>query len=355
MCYHFFMVPLPRFLFIQINDRCNLRCGHCHYWKPTAGDRSASISQERRGEIIEEFAEMSPGGAVVTCGGEGMLDLPTYFGVCSACRRFGLKCLSVVNGTVISTSQMASRMMLEGPDEITVSLDSHREELHDRMRGVEGSYKEAVRALKLLLEARSQTGISDKRIYVMMLIFDENYFHLDAMYDFVLNGIGADKMKINILQPTFGCVTQDDSFFANHSRMDADYLMAQLRVCDAKYNLGLNSAWVSQVGMYVRSVSQLPRHCLCWGSLQGTTDCICNSPDRNIMVDLLGTARLCFSTFYPGFQLREKGDLRHFWESSDVLRARMSPCKALCGISHSVRRESCTIAGNSRFVLRKEQ
>ena len=188
----------------------------------------------------------------------------------------------------------------------------------------------------------------------MMLVFDENHLELDAMYNFVLNGIGVDKMKINLLQPTFGCSTSDDSFFASHSHMDADFLEAQLRLCDIKYKLGLNPTWVSQVGMYVRSVNQLPKHRLCWGGLQETTECICNSPDRNIMVDLSGMARLCFSTFYSGFQLRKKGDLRSFWESSGDLRMKMSNCRALCGISHSVRRESCTVVGNSRFALRKE-
>ena len=38
----------------------------------------------------------------------------------------------------------------------------------------------------------------------MGLIFDENWRDLEAFYDFVLNDIGADKLKLNFLQPSFG-------------------------------------------------------------------------------------------------------------------------------------------------------
>jgi len=26
------MLPPPRFLFVQVNKRCNLRCQHCDFW-----------------------------------------------------------------------------------------------------------------------------------------------------------------------------------------------------------------------------------------------------------------------------------------------------------------------------------
>ena len=57
------------------------------------------------------------------------------------------------------------------------------------------------------------------KIYVMAVICEFNYRDLDAFYDFVLNDIGADKLKLNILQPTFGPPTvwyQDRFFYKEH-------------------------------------------------------------------------------------------------------------------------------------------
>ena len=152
---------------------------------------------------------MHPGGAVVICGGESMLDLEDYFAIAGDCRELGLRCLSVINGTRVRDPERADRMILAGPHEISVSLNSHRAELHDRTRGVKGAFAKAVKALRLLLEARARNS-ADTRIYAMGLIFDENYREIDAFYDFVLNDVGADKLKLNFIQPSFGHDAPDD-------------------------------------------------------------------------------------------------------------------------------------------------
>jgi MoaA/NifB/PqqE/SkfB family radical SAM enzyme len=99
------MAP-PRFLFLDINRRCNLRCQHCMYWKSDDSDLPGRISAARRIEILSEFAELSPGGSVVICGGESMLDEDDYFDVASSCRARGLRCLSVINGTRVTNEEL---------------------------------------------------------------------------------------------------------------------------------------------------------------------------------------------------------------------------------------------------------
>ena len=75
----------------------------------------------------------------------------------------------------------------------------------------------------------------------------------------------------------------------------------------------------------------------------GTREHICNTYERNIMMDRYGMVRLCFSTGFPGIQLLGRGDLKKFWEGWDKVRAQMRKCNKPCGISHSVRRESATL------------
>lgn len=333
----------PRFLFIDLNKRCNLRCQHCLYWQQDEDDRENYISRQRRYEIFEEFAEMNPQGTVVLCGGEKMLDYDDYFFASRYCQSLGLRCFSVVNGTRIQNSGVAEQMIREGPSEITISLNSHLPEVHDRTRGAVGSHAKAATALRLLLAARERLG-SAKPIYAMAVVCEQNYRELDLFYAFVLNDIGADKLKLNFLQPTFGAPSGfEDLFFEQNIIKDYEGLISIIKDCDKKYGLNINPIWLQQVAMYHRSVQQNRDARRGWGGTAGTDEHICNSYERNIMVDLYGNARLCFSDRFPSLQLGKRGNLRFFWENSYFIRQMMRRCNSYCGISHSVRRENATL------------
>lgn len=338
------VLPPPRFLFVQVNKRCNLRCQHCDFWMLNDDDRPNYLPWARKREILEEFAQMNPSGAVVICGGESMLDIDDYFAITTTCRSLGIKTLSVVNGTRIRDARMADRMMRDGPDEVSVSLNSQRADLHDETRGVRGAFDKAVNALRLMVAARARIGAPSRRIYAMGLIFDRNYRELDAFYDFVLNDIGADKLKLNFIQPSFGHAGVDP-FFAAHWNVDPDEIGRLIAACNAKYGLNLNPVWARQVQMYFRSLRASRNLDQGWDDNTGTQEHICNTYERNIMVDHYGMARLCFSTGFPGKRLAAYGDLTRFWTGADPIRARMRSCNAYCGISHSVRRESSTLKG----------
>jgi MoaA/NifB/PqqE/SkfB family radical SAM enzyme len=344
------LLSSPRFLFVTVNQRCNLRCQHCYFWQRDDSDRPNYMSQDRLHETMAEFADMNPAGNVVICGGEPMLDCEIYFGITRHCLDLGLTAISVVNGTRIRTDEMADRMIAEGPAEISISLNSQRPELHDETRGVPGAFDKAVRALRLLVAARQRNPARDNRIYVMGLIYDGNYREIDAFYDFVLNDIGADKLKLNFLQPAFGQPDASDPFFASHTGVDPDELGRILKHCDRKYGLGYNPEWLHQVQMYFRSLNAIGDLDRGWNSEGRTAEHICNTYDRNIMVNEYGFARLCFSTGFPGVQLRKYGDLRQFWEGAEAIRAEMRQCNRYCGISHSVRRATTTRASIARTL-----
>lgn len=336
----------PKFLFLTINEVCNLHCQHCLYWK---SKRHPQITVKRQLEIVEEFAELSPGGKVVICGGEPMLDDAAYFAVCATSRRLGLQTLSVVNGTRVRDEREASHMVALGPDEVSVSLDHPDPDAHDKIRGMKGSHAAARRALELLLRARR--GRPSPRVYAMGLLCRSTAPLLNAFYHLVLREVGADKLKLNAIQPTFlntrgeaGQELEDDAFFARESQVDPNRLRANLLACDNMYDLGLNPFWVDQVTSYFRSLWQVPEANLRKSWLCGvdTAEHFCDSPDRNVMVDLDGCASLCFSRAFRVQKLSEPGDMRRFWDGAGDVREEMRSCNRLCGISHSVRRASAT-------------
>lgn len=335
----------PSFLFVELNQQCNLHCKHCFYWTRDEVVLPGHISIARRAEIIGEFHALNRRGTVVICGGESTMNPDRFWAVTTQCRELDLKCFCVTNGTSVVNLGEASKMIAEGPTEITISMNSHLADAHDKSRG-KGSFKAAVKAVELLLGARALMG-RDTPINVMAVVSEENYRELDEFYSFVLYELTADKLKLNILQPSFGAeavAAVKDKFFAANLVKDVNELMAIIDVCDKKHNLNLNPEWKRVVRHYHESFHTRGDAENGWKS-KGTFEPICNSYERNIMLDMFGKARLCFSHNFPATQLRKIGDLATFWETNDALRARMATCTAPCGISHSVRRANATNRG----------
>ncbi len=306
---------------------------------------TGAMTHERLCEIIKEFVQLSPYGTVVTCGGEPMIDTEKWFRLSRVTQEQGLKFLSVSNGTFIQTPEMAERVILEGSDEITISLDHFIPEIHDRMRGVPGSFEKATRALRLLLEARARHPECNKPIMAMGLIGKSTYLELEAFHDFVLNEIGADKLKLNMIQPSFSTRPKRDRFFEEEGDVDYQQLRKMLDICDQRFSLGMNPVWKDMVAMYFRSISRCEDRDKGWRSQAGTDECICNSVDRNIVLDIDGNARYCFGRDFYSFPLQQPGDMSIFWERRGAWRQKMNACNRCCAISHSLRMEPGTLAG----------
>jgi MoaA/NifB/PqqE/SkfB family radical SAM enzyme len=337
----------PKFLFLDTNLQCNLKCKTCMYWTRKEVILPTHITIEQRNEIINEFHELNPNGKIVICGGEALMNPERYWPITRQCRALGLGCLSVMNGTMVTDLSFAKRLITEGPTEITISLNSYKAEVHDSTRGMVGSFDMAVNAIKLLLEARKLLNKTTP-IYAMSVMCEQNYRDLDKFYNFVLNELGADKLKLNWLQPMFGTLIdkqgqqRKDKFYENNVIRDHVELKKILHKCNKKYKLNLDPEYIDTVEMYHNSVHKNEDALLGWNG-RGTEKSICNSFNRNIMVDMDGVARLCFSHKFPGFKLNKKGDLKLFWYGTDMVRNVMSKCNQYCGISHSVRRVNATL------------
>jgi hypothetical protein len=299
-------------------------------------------------QVVAEFAELSMGrGTVVTCGGEPTLAKERYWGLCGAARANGLRMFSVQNGTRIKTLDDAKKTLLEGPHEVTISLDGPDAEMHDRFRGAKGSFAIATRALRLLLEARECLSISksESKIYAMTILCNSMHGNLDRFFQLVLGDIGADKLKLNIVAPTFNSPDNEghvDPYFEQEHLRDVDKLIDEIKAVDAKWNLPRNPVWLEQLRMYAKSIEiKRARKSLVWSTLsETTTEHICNTYERNIMMSDLGVMRLCFSGKFPGLQWSSPGDMRRFWvdwADEQGIRSDMRGCNRLCASSHSQR------------------
>ena len=294
--------------------------------------------------MIEEFARLSPYGSLVFCGGEPMLNMEEWFDLTAHARRNGLRILSVTHGGFIQTLEMAERVIVDGPDEVSISLDSPNPDVHDRMRGVPGSFDRAVNALRLLLEARAQHPKLNRTIIAVGLVGKSVYEKMEAFYDLVLNEIGADKLKLNMVQPTFGSPPVD-RFFEEEGDVDPRRFLKVLNRCEKRFSLDYNPAWKKQVVMYFRTLRRCRDRRKGGRTTSGTDECICNAADRNIIVNLQGEARHCFRPGAYARSIQQTGDLEAFWRGRQSARSCMFNCNSFGGISNSLKAESGTLSG----------
>ncbi len=267
-----------------------------------------------------------------------MLDLEEYYAITGACRSLGLGCFSVVNGTRVHNERSAYRMVSEGPSEVTISLDHWIPEENDRLRGVKGAHSVASRAIELLVKAREKAKSSVK-VNVMTIVSEDTWRTLPDFFSYALEILGADKLKLNIIQPTFQG-RGEDGYFSTSRIKDIDGCMAVIRECDSRFGIARNPQWLLDVEMYLRSVRNPLKG---WSSERGTETAICNSYDRNIMLDLYGGARLCFSPMFPSVKIAPS-ELEDYWYRASLpIRECMVGCKQYCGISHSVRQSESTL------------
>ena len=327
----------PQSVQIETTKICNSRCKTCMLWAGKE-DRTKLLSVARRVEIVEEFAAMNPRGRVFICGGEPLLQPERLFSLTQRCNALGLGSQLATNGSLIDEA-MARRLILNGPSLIVLSLNSLHADMHDYTRGRPGSFDEVTGAIRLLRDARRRHG-RDTRIHVNTIVCQRNYRDLEAFHHFVLCELAADRLDMGFLQPTFNrpAAVKQDHFFADNVVADEEDLARILLRCDERFALGLNPAWIEQVKMYHRSIREKGEALNGWSGRRRTQEHICNSYERNIMVDPQGVARLCFSRSFRGMMLKRRGDLARFWRGAGDIRRKMKKCRAYCGVGDAVSR-----------------
>lgn len=115
---------------------CNLKCLHCG--STAGGRRERELSTA---EALALCADLKKSGCrgVALMGGEPLLR-PDFFAVAGRIRGLGMDLSVITNGTVSSEGILRGLKELS-PRAVAVSLDAAAPELHDRIRGVPGSFR----------------------------------------------------------------------------------------------------------------------------------------------------------------------------------------------------------------------
>ena len=138
----------------NITRTCNLKCVHC-YADASARKFKGELDWEQCCAVIDDLADYKVN-ALLFSGGEPLVH-PRFMELLERATGKGLKVTISTNGTRI-TPEAAARFKELGVAYVGISLDGIGA-VHDKFRGVEGSFEQAVRGFRLCSEVGQKTGL----------------------------------------------------------------------------------------------------------------------------------------------------------------------------------------------------
>lgn len=138
----------------HLTNRCQLECIHCYTGSSPHLPDDDELSTERWIQLVDEFAD-NGGQKILFTGGEALV----HRGCIDIMRRAKARGLEVTlfsNGILIPRHIEALKQCV---DIVQISIDGPTAESHDHVRG-EGSFKKAMRAIQLLLDAKISARVS---------------------------------------------------------------------------------------------------------------------------------------------------------------------------------------------------
>ncbi|ADU63210.1 MAG: 12,18-didecarboxysiroheme deacetylase [Pseudodesulfovibrio sp.] len=182
----------------NMTQRCNLKCVHCYAQAVDPSSQKDPISNEKAKEIIDDLAQF--GAPVMLFSGgeplvrEDLVDLAKY------ATSKGMRAVISTNGTLITKSK-ARELKEVGLSYVGISLDG-AEEVHDKFRGVKGSYKQALKGVENCQAEGLKVGlrftINKRNVQGIPHLFDlieQLEVPRICFYHLVYSGRGSELMK----------------------------------------------------------------------------------------------------------------------------------------------------------------
>ena len=154
---------------LELTHRCNLRCNQCYN---QSGCSTPDISFDKWMDVTRQLVDMSIFECVIS-GGEPLLLKDKLYKLMDILSNSGVRFIFVTNGLLLDERKV-KRLSKYDYYWIQVSIDGSRPEIHDKIRGVKGSWKKAVNAAKLV----SQAGLP---LVISHVIQRDNVDYLDEM------------------------------------------------------------------------------------------------------------------------------------------------------------------------------
>lgn len=176
------LLTKPMQVSICPTQRCNVECLMCECWR----EKNDYINKDDVLNFLEDLRDWTGGNFFVQIAGGEPLVFSGIFEVFRFCSENKIICKISSNGYGLNES-VCNKIIESGLPYLSVSLDSHIPEVHDKYRGRPGTFDKAVQGLKYL------RANSEMTLGVSCIVMKENVGHLKEMTDYLL-GMDIDRI-----------------------------------------------------------------------------------------------------------------------------------------------------------------
>jgi radical SAM protein with 4Fe4S-binding SPASM domain len=155
----------------NLTKKCNLKCQHCYIEAGTTRE-DEELSTDQAKSFLKDITAMGVP-IVLFSGGEPLIRLD-FKELVSYARSIGLRVGISTNGTLIN-QEMAEFLANQQISYVGISLDAASPEVHEKFRGVKGSYQRALDGLLNCKNVGLKTG-------VRITVTKDNYKDLPILY-----------------------------------------------------------------------------------------------------------------------------------------------------------------------------
>jgi SynChlorMet cassette radical SAM/SPASM protein ScmF len=185
-------VPPLLSLYFYISGSCNLACKHC-WISPDFAETNENGKFVKTDYIKSAIEQAKPLGlsSVKLTGGEPLLH-PQFKKIFTIIRKENLFCPIETNGTLVD-EEMAKFLSADKKKPfVSISIDGSKASTHEEIRGVKGSFKKSVNAIKHLVE----NNINPQLICTLN---QKNVSELEEVIKIAEN-LGCESVKFNLIQ-----------------------------------------------------------------------------------------------------------------------------------------------------------
>ena len=178
----------PMHATIEVTDKCNLKCGHCYL--EASSEKSNMLSLDNFKKILYEL-ESNMVVSIEFTGGELFVNPDIYEILKLAYQKFTIVGI-LTNGTILKDDIL--NLLIENKERtvVNVSIDSTNSDIHDRFRGVPGSFGKTCKNVKRMTE----NGIT---VRIASSIFKDNMWEIDKLAQLALD-LGAKMFSFNFIE-----------------------------------------------------------------------------------------------------------------------------------------------------------
>ncbi|MDU1348756.1 radical SAM/SPASM domain-containing protein [uncultured Clostridium sp.] len=282
---------------INMTKSCNLRCGYCY---ADAGENNTCENEIGFDEIkkyldgIKEFC--TDNCFIQFTGGEPLLRKDLLFKSIRYVREIGLPKITVNTNGILLDDKIAEFFVENKVDNVTISLDSVNNELHDKFRG-KGSFQEAKKAIKILKEH----GL---RVTASITVHKDNFNVLQEFINYCKN----EKIEVftSPLFPTGRCKENAELTCVKLDKMFAEILKYYSKGLFSDRDL--NGTFFQTIILPLRDLTK--RH-------------YCGAAMSSIFMDANGDIYPCTNTvgvnYFKGGNIREDS-FKNIWIDSEGFR-----------------------------------